>query len=708
MKLFFPALLSLGALGLCLAASKKSVRWCTTSPAESSKCAQWQRRMKKVRGPSVTCVKKTSRFECIQAISTEKADAVTLDGGLVYDAGLDPYKLRPIAAEVYGTENNPQTHYYAVAIAKKGTNFQLNQLQGLKSCHTGLGRSAGWNIPMGLLRPFLDWTGPPEPLQKAVAKFFSASCVPCVDGKEYPNLCQLCAGTGENKCACSSQEPYFGYSGAFKCLQDGAGDVAFVKDSTVFESLPAKADRDQYELLCPNNTRKPVDASQECHLARVPSHAVVARSVNGKEDLIWKLLVKAQEKFGRGKPSAFQLFGSPAGQKDLLFKDSALGLLRIPSKIDSGLYLGSNYITAIRGLRETAAEVELRRAQVVWCAVGSDEQLKCQEWSRQSNQSVVCATASTTEDCIALVLKGEADALSLDGGYIYIAGKCGLVPVLAESQQSPESSGLDCVHRPVKGYLAVAVVRKANDKITWNSLRGKKSCHTAVDRTAGWNIPMGPLFKNTDSCRFDEFFSQSCAPGSDPRSKLCALCAGNEEGQNKCVPNSSERYYGYTGAFRCLAENVGDVAFVKDVTVLDNTDGKNTEQWAKDLKLGDFELLCLNGTRKPVTEAESCHLPVAPNHAVVSRIDKVAHLEQVLLRQQAHFGRNGQDCPGKFCLFQSKTKNLLFNDNTECLAKLQGKTTYEEYLGPQYVTAIAKLRRCSTSPLLEACAFLMR
>lgn len=67
------------------------------------------------------------------------------------------------------------------------------------------------------------------------------------------------------------------------------------------------------------------------------------------------------------------------------------------------------------------------------------------------------------------------------------------------------------------------------------------------------------------------------------------------------------------------------------------------------------------------------------------------------LLTQAKFGRNGSDCPGKFCLFQSETKNLLFNDNTECLAKLQGKTTYEKYLGLEYVTAIANLRQCSTS-----------
>ncbi|XP_042638357.1 lactotransferrin [Orycteropus afer afer] len=633
MRLVFTALLSFGALGLCLAVSEKTVRWCTISQDEAIKCSEFQENMAKVGGPPLTCVNRISYLECIRAIAANQADAVTLDGGLLFEAGQKSYKLKPVVAEVYGTEAKPQTHYYAVAVVKKDTNFQLEQLGGKKSCHTGLGRSAGWNIPIGTLRPFLRWRGPPASLEAAVSKFFSKSCVPCTDGRRFPNLCDLCAGEGPNKCACSSQEPYFGYSGAFRCLQDGVGEVAFVKDSTVFENLPNKADRDKYELLCPDNTRKPVDQYETCHLGKVPSHAVVARSVNGKEDLIWELLRLAQEKFGKGKASVFQLFASPPEKKDLLFKDSTLRLSRIPPKIDVGLYLGFGYFTALQNLRKRAATVAARRTRVVWCAVGTEELRKCRQWSRQSRGKVTCASASTTEDCIALVMKGDADALSLDGGFIYTAGKCGLVPVLAENARSQRNDNSDCVNRPTEGYLAVAVVRKADADLTWNTLRGRKSCHTAVGRTAGWNIPMGLLFNQTGSCNFGEFFRQSCAPGADPTSNLCALCIGDEKGQNKCVSNSKERYYGYTGAFRCLAEKAGEVAFVKDITVLENTNGKNSEAWAKDLKLEDFELLCLDGTRRPVTEAWNCHLSVAPSHGVVSRKEKAAYLEKVLLQQ---------------------------------------------------------------------------
>ncbi|KAL1781876.1 lactotransferrin [Sigmodon hispidus] len=707
MRLFILALLFFEALGFCLA-RKTTVRWCAVSKFEAQKCSKWQRAMKKANGPPLSCVKRASTSQCIQAIVTNKADAMTLDGGSMFDAGPPPYKLRPIAAEIYGTKDQPRTHYYAVAVVNRSSNFRLNQLRGLRSCHTGLGRSAGWKIPLGTLRPFLNWDGPPASLEEAVSKFFSKSCVPGANKERFPNLCSLCAGTGANECASSPEEPYSGYAGAFKCLRDNAGDVAFTRGSTILEELPDKAERSQYKLLCLDNTWKSVEEYKECHLAQVPSHAVVARSVNGKEDAIWELLRQAQEKFGKDKSSEFQLFAPLPGQKkkDVLFKDSAIGFARVPPKVDVGLYLTFNYITSIQNLMKKEQDVAAARDRVTWCAVGNDEKHKCDQWNKASDGRVTCASFPTTEDCITSIMKGDADAMSLDGGYIYIAGKCGLVPVLAENQKSQRNNGSACVDRPLEGYFAVAAVRTQDTGFSWSSLRGKKSCHTAVDRTAGWNIPVGLLINQTGSCKFDEFFSQSCAPGADPKSNLCALCVGDEMGKNKCAANSKERYQGYNGAFRCLAEKAGNVAFLKDSTILQNTDGKNTEEWARSLKLRDFELLCLDDTRKPVTEAKNCHLAIAPNHAVVSRTDKVEVLRKVLFDQQNLFGKLGSRCPREFCMFKSETKNLLFNDNTECLAKLQGKTTYKEYLGNEYVTATANLKQCSSSSLLEACDFL--
>jgi len=43
--------------------------------------------------------------------------------------------------------------YYAVALVKRNVSnaFTISDLKGKKSCHTGLGRNAGWNIPIGVL-----------------------------------------------------------------------------------------------------------------------------------------------------------------------------------------------------------------------------------------------------------------------------------------------------------------------------------------------------------------------------------------------------------------------------------------------------------------------------------------------------------------------------------------------------------------------------
>ena len=72
------------------------------------------------------------------------------------------------------------------------------------------------------------------------------------------NLCALCKGTGDNKCARSDIEPYYGYGGAFKCMADGAGDVAFVKHTTTKEMTDkgSYGNMSDYQYLCDDGSRK--------------------------------------------------------------------------------------------------------------------------------------------------------------------------------------------------------------------------------------------------------------------------------------------------------------------------------------------------------------------------------------------------------------------------------------------------------------------
>ncbi|KAG8580388.1 hypothetical protein GDO81_007277 [Engystomops pustulosus] len=590
---------------------------------------------------------------------------------------------------------DPVTCHYAVAVVKKSSTFQFNQLKGKRSCHSAVGESAGWVAPMSALldKKFLLWEGPAKKsFEKAASEFFSASCAP---GAKEENLCKQCAGQ-QDKCKQSPGEPYYGDEGAFRCLREDKGDVAFVEHTVLSGQYS-----DNYELLCPDKTRKPLSQYEHCHFGKVPRPAVVTRHTGRKTKDITDYLLEAQKK-------ECKLFSSTHGKNP---PDTTTTLTSLPLAMDTFLFLGPELFNAMKRMH---GEPLPSNKEVRWCPQSSDEKKKCDDWSAVSGGAIKCTEPFTTLQCIEKVLKGEAEAVTLNVENMYTALKCGLVPIVEEYHNKDDFNPCQSRGAQIKDFgtvKAVAVVKKRDKDINWNNLKGKKSCHTGVGHLAGWVVPVSLINKQSRTCDVESYFNQSCAPGSTTKSNLCKLCIGdpqNTKAKTKCSPNDKEAYYGNEGAIRCLAEK-GDVAFVPHTAVFENTDGKNPALWAKDLKSTDFELLCPDGSRAPVSNYKNCKLAGIPPRAVVTRKDSASDVTKIIVNQQSLFGRKGFQ-KDIFQMFSSSNgQNLLFSDNTQCLIEFDRmieKDIMEDYFGKTYYTAVHSDNQCfPPSALASACSF---
>ncbi|MCJ0374990.1 hypothetical protein J0W42_19825, partial [Clostridioides difficile] len=134
------------------------------------------------------------------------------------------------------------------------------------------------------------------------------------------------------------------------------GDVAFIKHSTVGENVDGsnKDDwakgltRDDFELLCTNGKRANTMDYKTCHLAKVPTHAVVARPE--KANKIRELLEGQEKLFGLHgtEKERFMMFQSQT--KDLLFKDLTKCLVKLRQGITYKEFLGDEYYASVASL----------------------------------------------------------------------------------------------------------------------------------------------------------------------------------------------------------------------------------------------------------------------------------------------------------------------------------------------------------------------
>ncbi|OTF80557.1 Transferrin-like protein [Euroglyphus maynei] len=700
---------------------KETLKYCTINKNELNKCRDWSRA---VDGDyrfqfRLECIEADNKDHCMQLIETQKAHMVSAEPGEIYIAGRY-HSLVPIVYEQYGPTN--QTGYYAVAVVKANSYTYIQQPKDLRNknaCFSGVGQLAGWILPIiRLLELDLIDTIDCNNIIQNAANFFNESCAPnaLLDknnpiGTNPQKICLLCESR-----KCSGNDFYANFEGALNCIRN-KGDVAFVKHTIVDQlSRINRIRRQDYQLLCPHGDRTSVDNYLNCNWGYVPPHAILVSSIILPEirDKIQQFLLDSSRIFSLNKmdpmsprTTTFNLFDSLRyNGMDFIFSEETVSLAPVDRYRQTfrGYFSLFNPFVDIENLSGRLRKCNVPNAKL--CVVSNQEWEKCNNMksafrTNMLQPQLLCVQGSNTIDCMEKIQQGQADLTVLDAADIYMAGQqYNIEPIMAEQNNLNDS------------YYAVAIAKKADLETDLLYLKDRKSCHSGYRTAAGWVIPMSFLLSNSRMRSYrcnavkaaSQFFSKSCIPGvlapeyHSGRSvwqynNLCNLCHGNS--YRFCRRDSSEPFYGDNGAFQCLVEGGGDVAFAKHTVIFENTNGINTEYWARNKYLDDFELLCRDGSRAEVQDYNRCNLGQVANNAIVTNkfkpfYEKEAYVTLFIYAQQFYGSKYSNEFTYKMFVSGPKYKNLIFQDSTVKLKPVpENRRDYRTYLGHEFMTAMS-------------------
>ena len=500
----------------------------------------------------------------VEALRFGNADIALMDAGAAW-VGWQQYGLEVLAADL---NVDGRTYYNANAWVKSDSEVAsahlddnpytdpFSLLSGKTSCHTGWLKSVGMLLPMGYLigLGYANIIGDPndvEAIRNTIHGFFDFN-------SSIPET-----GT-----------PYYGYSGALKCLSEGKGDVAFLEENSV-------------EILCNNefsslNQEWCLDIEEYIALpafGKSPSHPVMYNPNYLDSEITSKVTNVLVE-----------MSSDPEASNILENILNTPGFIATNTSVHLGSY--SSLISNIPGISayyegkfslNTSVSPDIDKIKIAFDSgkmsdnADKNPELLADFLSLKLNIDVEIFVVNSQNELLNSLADGHADIAIVNSELAWVGWKQYNLAVMAAVEMEDSRTYSDTLAW-VNSNSSIAASHLDNDPLTnpFDLLEGKTSCHSDSSDIESMMLPISYLSKNN-------YIELNQSNNIDFLSEVIYSFFNSDSS----IPNQNDTYFGDSGALRCLSEDRGDIVFLEENTVnmyCDNILISENMDWCLDIE----------------------------------------------------------------------------------------------------------------------------
>ena len=512
----------------------------------------------------VTLFSVDSEGAMVEALRFGNADIALMDAGAAW-VGWQQYGLEVLAADL---NVDGRTYYNANAWVKSDSDIASAHLDenpytdpyalmaGKTSCHTGWLKSVGMLLPMGFLigHGYANIIGDPndvETIRNTILGYFDVN-------SSIPDT-----GT-----------PYYGYSGALRCLSDGTGEISFLEENTVDQmcnnEIPSLNEEwcleiDRYIALPP--------------FGQSPSHPVMYNPdyLNAETvDKITNILVDMDS-----DPTATNILDNILNTPGFVETNTSIHLGSYSSLITNIPGISAYYNDKFSLNTSVSPDIEKIRIAYDLSEISDDSDknpnILAEYLSEKLNVDVEIIFVRSENEILRSLSNGTADVAIVDSELAWFGWKQYDLALMAAVEMEDSRTYSDILAW-VKSNSSIAISHLDDDPSTnpFDLLQGQTSCHSDTIDLESVILPLSYLARNNH-------LELNQTINIDSLEDIIYSYFG----PNSSIPKYDDIYYGDSGALRCFSEGAGEVVFLEENTLkiyCDNDIISENMDWCLDIE----------------------------------------------------------------------------------------------------------------------------